>query len=225
VKATGSETGGGGCPAAAAVLRAPSQYIRAAGVAVLVSQYSVRLSRILSRVRPPIGCPPVKGAGDLLVAIGVVVQHPGRQAGRRICVGNESPGRCGAYVFTGRCDPDRVGHHHAAPRGGHRPMRRWPPMGGSRLPRPSRPAAAVRGVMRGRLAAHPAILHRVTVATIASFIGARRRRHRPPRRRSRTAKAAGQFRDSRLLTCSRGALAQEQPHSQRRLSLLAKIWT
>ena len=100
----------------------------------------------------------------------------------------------------------------------------WPPMGGSRLPRPSRPAAAVRGVMRGRLAAHPAILHRVTVATIASFIGARRRRHRPPRRRSRTAKAAGQFRDSRLLTCSRGALAQEQPHSQRRLSP-RKIWT
>ena len=60
MKATGSETGGGGCPAAAAVLRTPSQYIRAAGVAVLVSQYSVMLSRILSRVRPPVGCPPVK---------------------------------------------------------------------------------------------------------------------------------------------------------------------
>jgi hypothetical protein len=55
VKATGSETGGGGCPAAAAVLRAPSQYIRAAGVAVLVSQYSVRLSRILSGSGHPLG--------------------------------------------------------------------------------------------------------------------------------------------------------------------------
>jgi hypothetical protein len=37
------------------VLRAPSQYIRAAGVAVLVSQYSVRLSRILSGSGHPLG--------------------------------------------------------------------------------------------------------------------------------------------------------------------------
>jgi len=60
VKATGSETSGGGCPAAAAVLRTPSQYIRAAEVAVLVSQYSVMLSRMWSRVRPPEGGPPAK---------------------------------------------------------------------------------------------------------------------------------------------------------------------
>jgi hypothetical protein len=60
VKATGSETAGGGCPAAAAVLRAPSQYIRAAGAAVFVSQYSETLSRIASRVRPPEGWPAAK---------------------------------------------------------------------------------------------------------------------------------------------------------------------
>ena len=62
MKATGSETSGGACPdaAAAAVLRAPSQYIRAAEVAVFVSQYSVMLSRILSRVSPPTGCPSTK---------------------------------------------------------------------------------------------------------------------------------------------------------------------
>src|SRR5262249_39977430 len=39
---------------------APSQYIRAAGVAVFVSQYSVMLSTIASRVRWPEGCPPAK---------------------------------------------------------------------------------------------------------------------------------------------------------------------
>jgi hypothetical protein len=60
VKATGSETSGGSWPAAAAALRAPSQYIRAAEVAVFVGQYSVRLSTILSRVRPPAGCPSTK---------------------------------------------------------------------------------------------------------------------------------------------------------------------
>jgi hypothetical protein len=60
VKAAGSETSGGGCPAAAAVLRPPSQYIRAAEVAVFVTQYSVMLSRMWSRVRPPESCPPVK---------------------------------------------------------------------------------------------------------------------------------------------------------------------
>jgi hypothetical protein len=60
VKATGSETAGGGCPAAAAVLRPLSQHIRAAGVAVFVSQHSVMLSRILPWVRPPAGCPSMK---------------------------------------------------------------------------------------------------------------------------------------------------------------------
>jgi hypothetical protein len=57
VKATGSETSGTGCPAAAAAPRALSECIRAAEVAVPVSQYSVMLSRMWSRVRPPEGCP------------------------------------------------------------------------------------------------------------------------------------------------------------------------
>ena len=46
VKATGSETSGGRCPAAAAGLRPLSQYIRAADVALPVSQYRVMLSRM-----------------------------------------------------------------------------------------------------------------------------------------------------------------------------------
>ena len=44
-----------------------------------VSQYSVMLSTMWSRVRLPDGLALEKGAGDLLVAVGVVVEHPGRQ--------------------------------------------------------------------------------------------------------------------------------------------------
>ena len=56
-----------------------SQYARAAEAPVPVSQYSVMLSTIRSRVR----CrrlPAEEGAGDLLVAVRVVVEHPGREA-------------------------------------------------------------------------------------------------------------------------------------------------
>src|ERR687897_2775070 len=59
VKPTGTETGGGACPLAndAASARASSQYDRAADAAVPVSQYSVMLSRMVSRVRLPTGAP------------------------------------------------------------------------------------------------------------------------------------------------------------------------
>ena len=62
VKPAGSLTSGGACPAAAARAwaRPASQYERAAEAPVPVSQYSVMLSRMWSRVRPPEGCPPVK---------------------------------------------------------------------------------------------------------------------------------------------------------------------
>ena len=59
VKPTGTATGGGGWPlaSAAASARPSSQYDRAADAAVPVSQYSVMLSRMSSRVRLPTGCP------------------------------------------------------------------------------------------------------------------------------------------------------------------------
>jgi len=60
VNPTGSLTSGGACPAARAAACPISQYDRAAEAPVPVSQYSVMLSRMLSRVRPPEGCPPVK---------------------------------------------------------------------------------------------------------------------------------------------------------------------
>ena len=44
-----------------------------------VSQYRVMLSRMWSRVRLPGRLPVDEGAGDLVVAVGVVVEHPGRQ--------------------------------------------------------------------------------------------------------------------------------------------------
>jgi hypothetical protein len=47
-------------------------------VAVPVSQYSVMLSRIRSRVRPPVEIPVEERACDLLVVC-IVVEHPGRQ--------------------------------------------------------------------------------------------------------------------------------------------------
>ncbi len=46
VSATGSETSGGGCPAPVAVLRPLSEYIRAAEVAVFVTQYSLMFYRM-----------------------------------------------------------------------------------------------------------------------------------------------------------------------------------
>jgi hypothetical protein len=60
VKPTGSETGGGAWPAAAAAARPLSQYDRAAEAPVPVSQYSVTLSRRWSRVRLPAGWPSTK---------------------------------------------------------------------------------------------------------------------------------------------------------------------
>jgi hypothetical protein len=64
VKPTGTETSGGAWPAAAAPARAwawPfSQYERAAEAPLAVSQYSVMLSRMWSRVRLPTGCPSTK---------------------------------------------------------------------------------------------------------------------------------------------------------------------
>jgi hypothetical protein len=58
--------------------------MRPAEVAVFVSQYSVMLSRILSRVRPPVGCSSREGARDLLEAVRVVVDDPARQTDGRI---------------------------------------------------------------------------------------------------------------------------------------------
>ena len=56
VKPTGTETCGGAWPAAAAAARPFSQYSRAAEAPVPVSQYSVMLSTMWSRVRLPEGC-------------------------------------------------------------------------------------------------------------------------------------------------------------------------
>ena len=58
-----SETSGGACPAASAWARLLSQYERAAEAPVPVSQYTVMLSRMWSRVRPPDGCPSTKEIG------------------------------------------------------------------------------------------------------------------------------------------------------------------
>ena len=60
VKPTGIVTCGGSCPAASAWARPASQYERVGEAPVPVSQYSVMLSRMWSRVRAPDGCPPVK---------------------------------------------------------------------------------------------------------------------------------------------------------------------
>jgi hypothetical protein len=68
----------------AAWARPPSQYERAAEAPVPVSQYRVMLSRMWSRVRLPAGWPSTEGAGDLVVAVGVVVQHPGGQGDRGV---------------------------------------------------------------------------------------------------------------------------------------------
>src|SRR4029079_11062459 len=56
VKANGSAIGGGTWPAALAWAVPSSQYERAADAPVPVSQYTVMLSRMLSRVRLPAGC-------------------------------------------------------------------------------------------------------------------------------------------------------------------------
>ena len=61
-----------------------SQYDRAAEAPVPVSQYSVMLSRMLSRVRLPVGLPSTNARGDLVVAVRVVVEHPGRQRDGRV---------------------------------------------------------------------------------------------------------------------------------------------
>ena len=50
----------GACPAGRAWARALSQYDRAAEAPVPVSQYTVMLSRMWSRVSPPNGCPSTK---------------------------------------------------------------------------------------------------------------------------------------------------------------------
>ena len=49
-----------------------------------VSQYSVMLSRMWSRVRLPEGRPSTKARGDLVVGVRVVVDHPGREGDRRV---------------------------------------------------------------------------------------------------------------------------------------------
>ena len=84
MKPTGTVTGGGGWPLAsdAASARASSQYDRAADAAVPVNQYSVMLSTMRSRVRLPVGLPVDEGAGDLVVAVRVVVEQPGGQGDR-----------------------------------------------------------------------------------------------------------------------------------------------
>ena len=56
VKPTGIETGVGAWPAARAFSCPSSQYERAAEAPVPVSQYSVMLSTMCSRVRLPEGC-------------------------------------------------------------------------------------------------------------------------------------------------------------------------
>jgi hypothetical protein len=80
VKPTGTETGGGGWPlaSAAASARASSQYDRAADAAVPVSQYSVMLSRMSGEIAH--GLVVDERAGDLVVAVRVVVEHPGGQS-------------------------------------------------------------------------------------------------------------------------------------------------
>ena len=81
VKPTGSETSGGAWPAAraSAWARPLSQYDRAAEAPVPVSQYVVMLSTMWSAGEIARGLPVDKGAGDLVVAVRVVVEHPGRQ--------------------------------------------------------------------------------------------------------------------------------------------------
>ena len=67
MKPTGTETGGGAWPdaCAAATKRPNSQYHRAAEAPVPVSQYSVMLSTMVSRVRLPTGSPSTN-ARDIL---------------------------------------------------------------------------------------------------------------------------------------------------------------
>ena len=67
VKPTGRETSGGAWPAASAAAWACpfSQYDRAAEAPVPVSQYSVMLSRMWSRVRLPAGFPSTKALAIL----------------------------------------------------------------------------------------------------------------------------------------------------------------
>jgi hypothetical protein len=65
VKPTGIETGGGALPAARAAACPPSQYDRAEEAPVAVSQYSVTLSMMWSRVRLPTGCPSTKARAIL----------------------------------------------------------------------------------------------------------------------------------------------------------------
>ena len=57
MKPTGTETCEGVCPAARAAACPFSQYSRAAAAPVPVSQYSVMLSTMVSRVRWPEGWP------------------------------------------------------------------------------------------------------------------------------------------------------------------------
>jgi hypothetical protein len=85
VKPTGTETGGGGWPAAAAWARPLSQYDRAAEAPVPVSQYRLMLSEdvVAGEVARGLAVDR-KAPGDLVVAVGVVVQHPGGQGDRGV---------------------------------------------------------------------------------------------------------------------------------------------
>jgi len=80
VKPTGTDTGGGAWPAARAAARnrPNSQYHRAAEAPVPVSQYSVVVDDAVPG-EPAHGLALHERAGDLVVAVRVVVEHPGRQ--------------------------------------------------------------------------------------------------------------------------------------------------
>ena len=63
-----------------------------------VSQYSVMLSRMWSRVRLPEGCPSTNARGDLVVGVRVVVDHPGGQRDRRVEQGIADRLRAGGHL-------------------------------------------------------------------------------------------------------------------------------
>src|SRR4029079_6773215 len=84
VKPTGIETGVGAWPTARAFSCASSQYDRAAAAPVPVNQYSVMLSTMCSRVRPPEGCPSTKARAIFsLILWSVEMLHGADDVGSR----------------------------------------------------------------------------------------------------------------------------------------------
>ena len=107
VKPTGTETGAGAIPDAwaAATNRPVSQYHRAAEAPVPVIQYSVMLSRMLSRVRLP-AASPSKNARDTLRTVGD--EFPGGPARRldapaQVSICSSEMCRCGTAGRRSRC--------------------------------------------------------------------------------------------------------------------------